>query len=101
TRGLLNGDRLQRLPYGAIVINTARGEVVDEAALIGCLRSGRLHSAGLDTMAVEPLPADSPLYTLDNVVLTPHVGGSTPSALARMAADAAENVMAWLTGNPP
>ena len=101
TRGLLDAARLKRLPKGAILINTARGEVVDEAALIEALRNGHLHSAGLDTMEIEPLPAGSPLISLENVVLTPHVGGSTPAALALMAQGAAENVMGHLTGNPP
>src|SRR5690606_3604056 len=101
TRGLLDQSRLQLLPEGAIFINTARGEIVDETALISLLRNGHLHAAGLDTMAVEPLSADSPLCSLDNVVLTPHVAGSTPSALALMAQGAAENVMSWLTGSPP
>lgn len=100
TRGLLGAVELARLPQGAIVVNTARGEVIDEAALVEALRSGRLHAAGLDTMAVEPLPADSPLLALDNVVLTPHVGGSTPAALAAMAAGAARNVLGWLDGAP-
>jgi D-3-phosphoglycerate dehydrogenase len=64
------------------------------------LRSGRLFAAGLDTMAIEPLPADSPLLSLDNVLVTPHVGGSTPAALAAMARDAATNVTDFLRGKP-
>jgi len=100
TRGLLGAAQLRRLPRGAVLINTARGEVVDEDALVDALRTGHLHSAGLDTMAVEPLPANSPLVALDNVVLTPHAGGSTPAALALMAQGAAENVMGLLTGKP-
>ncbi|HET7837093.1 MAG TPA: NAD(P)-dependent oxidoreductase, partial [Variovorax sp.] len=72
----------------------------DEPALVAALRSGRLHAAGLDTMAVEPLPADSPLAALPNVVLTPHVGGSTSAALAGMASGAARNVLGWLQGAP-
>lgn len=83
------------LPHGAILINTTRGEVVNEAALIERLQSGHLHSAGLDTLAVEPLLA------LENVVLTPLVGGSTPAALAAMAENVARNVMAAPTGAPP
>ncbi|AOB29432.1 hydroxyacid dehydrogenase [Bordetella sp. H567] len=101
TRGLLGEAQLARLPAGAILVNTARGEVVDENALVAALRRGHLHSAGLDTMAVEPLPADSALLALDSVVLTPHVGGSTPSALALMATGAAANVLAVLAGQPP
>ncbi|WP_233238565.1 hydroxyacid dehydrogenase [Bordetella sp. LUAb4] len=100
TRDLLNGERLARLPKGAILLNTARGEVVDEAALVSALQAGHLYAAGLDTMAVEPLPPGSPLLQLRNVVLTPHVGGSTPAALAGMAAGAARNVLGWLRGEP-
>jgi D-3-phosphoglycerate dehydrogenase len=100
TRGFIGAEQLALLPKGALLINTARGEVVDEPALIAALREGRLYAAGLDTMAVEPLPADSQLAQLDNVVLTPHVGGSTPAALAAMAAGAARNVLSFLNGNP-
>ena len=100
TRGFIGSEQLALLPKDALLINTARGEVVDEPALIAALRGGRLYAAGLDTMAVEPLPADSQLAQLDNVVLTPHVGGSTPAALAAMAAGAARNVLGFLNGNP-
>ncbi|MFC4275113.1 hydroxyacid dehydrogenase [Achromobacter aloeverae] len=100
TRHLLDGARLARLPKGAILLNTARGEVVDEAALVRALRDGHLHAAGLDTMAVEPLPAGNALAQLHNVVLTPHVGGSTPAALAAMASGAARNALGWLRGTP-
>lgn len=100
TRGFIGAEQLALLPEDAVLINTARGEVVDEAALIVALRERRLYAAGLDTMAVEPLPASSELLGLDNVVLTPHVGGSTPAALAAMAAGAARNVLGYLTGNP-
>ncbi len=101
TRNLIGAEQLALLPEGALLINTARGEVVDEPALIQALSSGHLYAAGLDTMAVEPLPADSPLLHLDNVVLTPHVGGSTPAALAAMAVGAARNVLGFLDGTPP
>lgn len=100
TRHLLDAGRIAQLPRGALLVNTARGEVVDEAALIDALRSGRLAAAGLDTMAEEPLPAGHALAALDNVVLTPHVGGSTPAALAAMADMAAANVLGWLQGSP-
>ena len=93
TRGLINAERIAQMPPGAILINTARGEVVDEPALIAALRSGHLYAAGLDTMAVEPLPPNSPLLALPNVVLTPHVGGSTPAALDAMAQGAARTVL--------
>lgn len=100
TRGLIGAAQLAALPAGALLINTARGEVVDEPALVDALASGHLFAAGLDTMAVEPLPADSPLRSLQNVVLTPHVGGSTPAALDAMAAGAARNVLGYLQGQP-
>ncbi|WP_287814791.1 hydroxyacid dehydrogenase [Pseudomonas sp.] len=101
TRNLIGAPELALLPEGALLINTARGEVVDEAALVQALSTGQLYAAGLDTMAVEPLPPTSPLLRLDNVVLTPHVGGSTPAALAGMAAGAARNVLGFLDGTPP
>ena len=100
TRNMLGASQFGQMPKGAILINTARGEVVDEAALVAALQEGHLFAAGLDTMAIEPLPADSPLATLRNVVLTPHVGGSTPAALAAMARGAARNVLGWLDGQP-
>lgn len=100
TRGFIGAEQLALLPKDALLINTARGEVVDEPALIAALRERHLYAAGLDTMAVEPLPADSPLLALDNVVLTPHVGGSTPAALAAMAVGAARNVLGFLNDAP-
>lgn len=100
TRNFIGAEQLALLPPDALLINTARGEVIDEPALVQALRDRRLFAAGLDTMAVEPLPQDSPLLSLDNVVLTPHVGGSTPAALAAMAQGAAQNVLAWLNGTP-
>lgn len=100
TRNMLGAVQFAAMPRGAILVNTARGEVVDESALIAALQSGQLHAAGLDTMAVEPLPAGSALAVLPNVVLTPHVGGSTPAALAGMASGAARNVLGFLQGTP-
>ena len=100
TRNMLGAAQLAAMRRGAILVNTARGEVIDELALIAALQSGQLHAAGLDTMATEPLPAGSPLAALPNVVLTPHVGGSTPAALAGMASGAARNVLGWLQGKP-
>lgn len=100
TRGFIGAEQLALLPADALLVNTARGEVIDEPALVSALRDGRLFAAGLDTMAVEPLPADSPLARLANVVLTPHVGGSTPAALQAMALGAARNVLGYLSGQP-
>ena len=100
TRSMIGAAELARLPKGAILVNTARGEVVDEPALVEALRSGQLFAAGLDTTAEEPITRENPLLALPNVVLTPHVGGSTPGALAAMARGAAENVINSLEGRP-
>lgn len=101
TRGLIGAYELALLPAEAIVLNTARGEVINESALIDALSSGRVFAAGLDTTAQEPIGPDHPFLKLKNVVLSPHVGGSTPAALAAMALGAAENVIGFLEGQRP
>jgi phosphoglycerate dehydrogenase-like enzyme len=78
TRGLLSGSRLDILPAGAIVVNVARGALVDETALIERLTAGRLRGAVLDVFLEEPLPADSPLWGMRNVLITPHVAAVSP-----------------------
>jgi D-3-phosphoglycerate dehydrogenase len=93
---IIDAEALALLPQGAVIINTARGELIDEAALVQALRSGRLGAAALDTFATEPLAPDSALLGLDNVILTPHVAGSTPDALAEMAKGAAANILTYL-----
>ncbi|MBF4551666.1 hydroxyacid dehydrogenase [Pseudoclavibacter sp. VKM Ac-2888] len=98
TRGLIGAAQLALLPADAIVLNTARGEIVDEPALVDALRSGRLFAAGLDTTWSEPIEQDNPLLACPNVVITPHVGGSTPAALEAMALAAARNVLGYLDG---
>jgi D-3-phosphoglycerate dehydrogenase len=80
TRGFLDATRLARLKPGCILINTARGALVDEAALIQALAAGRIGHAGLDVYATEPLPADHALRRLDNVTLAPHAGFLTGEA---------------------
>jgi len=75
--------------------------VVNESDLVAALREGRLFAAALDTPAHEPLPPDSPLLALDNIILTPHMGGSTPDALEAVSAIAAENVLGFLEGRRP
>jgi D-3-phosphoglycerate dehydrogenase / 2-oxoglutarate reductase len=98
TRQMLNSRTLALLPAGALVINTSRGELIDEAALDTALRSGQLFAAGLDTVAVEPLPADHPFRSLTNLVMTPHIGGSTPEALDKVALFAARQCLDFLKG---
>lgn len=98
TRGMIGADELAMLPEGAIVVNTARGGLVDEAALAAAIRSGHVASAGLDTLETEPPERDNPLLLLPQVVLTPHVGGSTDAALDAVALSAARNVIDVLSG---
>ena len=85
---------------GAILINTARGGIVNESDLVQALLTNRIAGAGLDVFESEPLPADSPLLTMRNVVLTPHAAGITPEATEAGLALAIENVFAFLAGQP-
>jgi len=94
TRHLIDADALARCREGLILINTARGGLIDEDALLTTLRSGRVASAGLDSFAQEPPPADHPFFGLANVVLSPHIGGVTREAYVNMGVAAAHNVLA-------
>lgn len=91
TAGLLDRDALAAMKKDAVLVNTSRGAIVDEPALIDALRNGRLAAAGLDVFAVEPVPADNPLLTLGNVVLTPHVTWYTADTMQRYLTMAVEN----------
>ena len=91
TVGLIDAAALARMKPGAVLVNTARGRLVDEPALVRALESGRLRAAGLDVFAVEPLPADSPLLRLDNVVLAPHVAWMTAETIERSLEVALDN----------
>ena len=84
----------------AYLINTARGAVVDERALYEALRDRRIAGAAVDVYQQEPLPASSPLLTLDNVVVTPHVAWVTDGGIDRMARHPVENILAFLEGEP-
>jgi phosphoglycerate dehydrogenase-like enzyme len=99
--GLLDRDRLARMRPGAILVNTARGAIVDEQALVEALAAGRLAGAGLDVFATEPLPADHPLRRAPNVVLTPHIGWKVDEVFVEWAEIAAEQLDAWLAGRLP
>ena len=98
TRGLIGARELALLPQGSILINTARGPVVNEAALINALQTGHLEGAGLDTFDTEPIPASHPLTQLPNALLTPHVAGVTQGASLRVSTITAQNIVDHLTG---
>lgn len=100
TRGLLDADALARMKEGAILINVARGRIVDEAALVDALRSGRLRGAGLDVFAREPLSPDSPLWSMDRVLVTPHVSPVTDGFWRREADLVLHNLGCYLDGRP-
>lgn len=98
TRGLLDRRKIALMKPGAVLVNTARGGIVDERALAQALADGRLFAAGVDVFEREPVPADNPLLGLPNVVLAPHIGSATVRTRERMADMAAANAMAALRG---
>lgn len=100
TRHLLNAERLQRMRRGAILVNTARGGLVDTAALIDCLQRGHLAGAGIDVFEAEPVAPNDPLLSLPNVVLTPHVAWLTQETLERSVVAAVENCQRLASGQP-
>jgi D-3-phosphoglycerate dehydrogenase len=101
TAGLLDATAIASLKPGALIVNTARGELIDEQAMIRALASGHLGGAALDTFAAEPLAPDSPLRSMANVVLSPHVAGQTDAALQRVGVEAARAVLDELSGRRP
>jgi D-3-phosphoglycerate dehydrogenase len=94
----VNRERLALMKPSAFVINTARGGLVDEAALHEALSAGRIAGAGLDVFEVEPLPADSPLRQLDSVLLTPHCAGGSIEAVVAMTDRCVDNILAIRDG---
>ena len=101
SRGLVTADLLRRMKPTAFLINTARGPIVDEAALVALLSERRIAGAGLDVYDVEPMPANHPLLGLDNVVLTPHLGYVTQETYRIFFRQVVENIAAYLDGRIP
>src|SRR6202020_3329257 len=100
TIGLFNAARLKRMKPQAYLINTARGGIIEEAALYDALTSGQLAGAGLDVFAQEPPPVPNPLFNLPNVIIAPHVAGVTWEAVDRMSEQTARNILIALDGAP-
>lgn len=101
TRGLVNAELLARMKSDAVLINVSRGPVVDEAALIEALRARQIRGAALDVFDVQPLPSDSPLLQMDNVVLSSHMAGLTQDAITRIGHKIADQVLQVLDGCLP
>jgi glyoxylate reductase len=101
TRGMIGAPELSRMKPDAVLINTARGGVVDQAALLRALRDGTIGGAGLDVFESEPLTPDDPLLSLDNVVVAPHLGSATLETRTRMSDLAVDNLLAYFRGETP
>jgi lactate dehydrogenase-like 2-hydroxyacid dehydrogenase len=100
THRMIDARRLSLMPLHAVLVNTSRGEVIDQAALYHALACGRLLAAGLDVTDPEPLPAESPLRSLPNCIIAPHIGSATVEARTAMAEIAVDNLLAGLEGRP-
>ena len=101
TRGMIGAEALRAMKPGAVLINTARGPLMDYDALHHALTEGTLRGAMLETFAVEPPPADTPLLALPNVTLTPHIAGASLKTVRIAAEMAAEEIRRWIAGEPP
>ena len=101
SRHLLNEERLQKVKPGCRVVNTSRGGVVDESALVRALESGTVSGAALDVFETEPVPADHPLCSAPNTILTPHTAAQSREAMENMARDSAQGVFDFLQGRRP
>ena len=100
TRGLLDADRISRIKPGAVLVDVSRGGVVDQAALAAALAQGQLRGAALDVFEVEPLPTESPLWELDNVIITPHCSSVYGGWALKSVALFCDNLSRWKAGKP-
>ena len=100
TKHLINKDTIAKMKPNAVIINTGRGALINEADLCEALAAKRIHGAGLDVQEVEPPAEDSPLYTLDNVIITPHMGWKGLETRQRLVGIIRDNVQAFLNGEP-
>ena len=100
TRHIINKDTLALMKPTAFIINTARGPLIDEAALIDALKEGRIAGAGLDVQEVEPPAEDNPLYQMENVILTPHMGWRGLETRQRLVSILADDIKNYLNGTP-
>jgi D-3-phosphoglycerate dehydrogenase / 2-oxoglutarate reductase len=101
TRGMIDISRIARMKPDALLINVARGPIIDDAALIEALAEGRIGGAALDVFATQPLPPDHPYFGFDNVIVTPHMAGITEESMMRMGVGAAEEAIRVLDGELP
>ena len=100
TRGLIGPTQIARMKRGAVLVNTSRGGIVDEAAVAAALHEGRLGAAALDVFESEPLQADAPILAAPNLVVAPHIGSASVATRERMADLAVDNLLAGLAGRP-
>lgn len=100
TRHLINAHSIRKMKKGVVILNCARGELVDTAAMVEALNSGQVGGYGADVLEVEPPPADHPLFSTPNTVLTPHIGSRTYESVVRQATMATENLIKLLKGEP-
>ena len=100
TRGLIGREQLKRMKRTAILVNIARGPVVDTQAITEALQQRWIYAAGLDVTDPEPLPRDHPLLSCDNLTIAPHLGSATEQTRQRMAEISVENLLLGLTGQP-
>jgi phosphoglycerate dehydrogenase-like enzyme len=101
TRHLIGAEELASMKDGVYIVNTARGRIMDQAALVEALKAGKVAGAALDVFEEEPLDPDSPLASMDNVILTPHLAASSEEAMRRMAVQVAGGVLKVLKGEAP